>query len=100
MTHNNIIHQAVFDNPVEVPADRYLGRSTAIALRAISDAMLMPGTLTYFRDHEGKSKDNQRLRQTIHFIVKQLKLRGFRTGHTPDIGYYVQFNILPERKNK
>jgi hypothetical protein len=93
MTHNNVIHQAVFENPVEVPADRFLGRSTALGLRALSDAILNPGHLVYFSDHEGTSKNNQRLRQTIHFMVKQLKLRGFRTGHTPGQGYYVQFNI-------
>lgn len=93
MTSDNIVHQALFDNPAEVPADRKLGRSTALGLRALSDAILNPGQLVYFRDHEGGSKHNQRLRQSIHFFVKQLKLRGFRTGHTPGVGYYVQFNI-------
>ena len=97
MTTNNVIHAAVFDNPAEVPEDRKLGRSTGLALRALSDAILNPGTLTYFSDHEGTSKNNQRLRQTIHFFVKQLKLRGFRTGHTPGMGYYVQFNLKADK---
>lgn len=97
MTYNNVIHHAVFSDPEQVPADRFLGRSTALGLRALSDAILKPGALVYFSDHEGTSKNNQRLRQTIHFIVKQLKLRGFRTGHTPGLGYYVQFNIKKDQ---
>ena len=57
------------------PGDRYTGRSTAIALRLIAEAIESPRKPIPIRDHYGTSLADRYLRQAMQDMVDKLDLK-------------------------
>ena len=68
------------------PGQRRTGRSTALALRLISESIKRPGEWLSIKDHHDSRMADHHLRQMIQDIVLKLGLEGF-TFREDKIGF-------------
>ena len=67
---------------------RQTGRSTAIALKTISEALSTPNTPIAFRDHHDSKLSNKCLADLILMIIADLELQNLFCSHANLTLYY------------
>lgn len=93
MSRNNILHCHLLNNPDEAPASRLRGTSTGLALRFVSQAILNPDTDVVVKDHHGTALTDKLLLGSVEWVIRSLRLLGFKTGRKPTGEYYCRFNL-------
>lgn len=82
----------------EYPGERFTGRSTALALRVIAEAIENPGKKVLIRDHVNLHRANNHLRGTVQEFVRKLGLRHFVfTEDTIKFGHELADEVAPIR---
>lgn len=101
---NNILHQHLAkrygDQMLGAPSNRCNGASTAIALKALAQAMQHPKTPTYIYDHiydhanTVTPKADWHTMRLAQDIVGKLSMIGFSFKRN-SAGYYVVYDLCP-----
>jgi hypothetical protein len=100
---SNILHQLLAkqygDQMLTAPAYRCNGASTAIAFKALADAMQHPKEPTYIHDHANAvtPKADWHTALLADGIVGKLQMVGF-TFKRDELGYYVVYDLYPTEK--